>query len=89
MSVYLPSGYYLHTYFYYYRRFGWNSRTELSDTELLRMLDVPGDQRPVLLPRHRFAAVQEAHDTPGVARPLIQVDDVVVLMPGPYARCGL
>jgi 4-amino-4-deoxy-L-arabinose transferase-like glycosyltransferase len=89
MFVYLPSGYYLHTYFYYYRHFGWDWRTELSDAELLRMLDTPGEQRPILLPRHRFAAVREAHDAPGVARPLVQVDDVVLLLPGPYARCGL
>jgi len=89
MFVYLPGGYYLHTYFYYYRHFGWDWRTELSDAELLRMLDTPGEQRPILLPRHRFAAVREAHDAPGVARPLVQVDDVVLLLPGPYARCGL
>ncbi len=89
MLVYLPSGYYLHTYFYYYRHFGWDSRAGLSDAELLRMLDAPGEQRPVLLPRHRFTAVREAHDAPGVVRPFLQVDDVVVLLPGPYARCGL
>ncbi len=89
MFVYLPSGYYLHTYFYYYRHLGWDSRTGLSDAELLRMLDTPGEQRPVLLPRHRFVAIRETLDAPRVVRPFVQVDDVVVLLPGPYARCGL
>jgi hypothetical protein len=89
MFVYLPDGYYLHTYFYYYRQFGWDTRTELSDAELLRMLDAPGEQRPVLLPLRRFAAVREAYRARGASQPLVQLGDVVLLLPGPYARCGI
>jgi hypothetical protein len=89
MFVYLPSGYYLHTYFYYYRQFGWDWRTELSDADLLRMLDTPGEQRPVLLPLRRFAAIRDSHDTRGTTRSLVQLEDVVLLLPGPYARCGM
>ena len=89
MVVYLPSGYYLHTYFYYYRQFGWDWRTELSDAELLRMLDTPEEQRPILLPLGRFAAVRNAHDARDTMRALLQLEDVVLLLPGPYARCGM
>jgi hypothetical protein len=89
MFVYLPGGYYLHTYFYYYRQFGWDSRAELSDAELLRMLDAPDEQRPVMLPLRRFAAIREAYGTRGASQPLVQLGDVVLLLPGPYARCGI
>jgi hypothetical protein len=89
MLVYLPGGSYLHTYFYYYRQLGWDSRTELSDAELLRMLDAPDEQRPVLLPFRRFAAVRDAYGDRGVSQPLVQLGDVVLLLPGPYGRCGI
>jgi hypothetical protein len=89
MFVYLPTGYYLHTYFYYYRQFGWDWRTELTDAELLRMLDMPEAQRPVLLPLRRFAAVREAYRAGGPTTPIVQLEDVVLLLPGPYARCGM
>jgi len=88
MFVVLPGGFYLHTYFFYYRHLGWDRHDEVSDVDLLRMLDTPGEQRPVLMPRERFLAIRAAHDRPGVVRPLIQVDNVVALMPGPYAKCG-
>ena len=89
MYVYLPSGYYLHNYFYYYRHLGWDVRSELSDQGLMRMLDAPGEQRPVLMPGDRFAIVRSAHDVPGTTRALVPVANVVVLLPGPYAKCGL
>ena len=89
VEAYLPAGAYQHRYFFYFRRLGWNSRTELPDDELLRMLDTPGEQRPVLLPLRRFAAVREAHDARGTTRPLLQLDDVVLLLPGPYSKCGM
>jgi hypothetical protein len=89
VEAYLPAGAYQHRYFFYFRRLGWNWRTELPDAELLRMLERPGEQRPVLLPLRRFAAVREAHDASGTPRPLVQVEDVVLLLPGPYARCGI
>jgi 4-amino-4-deoxy-L-arabinose transferase-like glycosyltransferase len=89
MFVYLPDGYYLHTYFYYYRQLGWDWRAELTDAELLRMLDAPDEQRPVLLPLRRFAAVRDAYGARGAAQALVQLGDVVLLLPGPYARCGI
>jgi hypothetical protein len=89
VEAYLPAGSYQHRYFFYFRRLGWNWRTELSDNELLHILDTPGEQRPILLPLRRFMAVREAHDAPGATRPLVQLEDVVLLLPGPYARCGM
>jgi len=89
VEAYLPADSYQHSYFFYFRRLGLSWRTELSDDQLLRMLDTPGEQRPVLLPLRRFAAVREAHDALGATRPLLQLEDVVLLLPGPYARCGM
>jgi hypothetical protein len=89
VEAYLPDSSYRHRYFFYLRPLGWNVRAELSDAELLRMLDMPGEQRPVLLPFRRFAAIRGAYDAPGTARPLLQLEDVVLLLPGPYARCGI
>jgi hypothetical protein len=89
VEAYLPADSYQHSYFFCFRRLGLSWRTELSDDQLLRMLDTPGEQRPVLLPLRRFAAVREAHDALGATRPLLQLEDVVLLLPGPYARCGM
>jgi hypothetical protein len=89
VDAYLPASFYQHRYFFYFRPLGWHWRTALSDAELLQMLDAPEYQRPVLLPRDRFAAVREAYDAAGTTRPLVQLGDVVLLLPGPYARCGM
>ena len=89
MDVYVRSGDDLHNYFYYDRHLGWDVRSELSDESLIRMPDVTGEQRPVLMPRDRFATVRSAHDVPGTTRALVPVADMVVLLPGPYAKCGL
>jgi hypothetical protein len=88
VEAYLPAGSYQHRYFFYFRTLGWNWRTELTDAELLRMLDTPEEQRPVLLPLRRFAAIREAHGAGGTTT-LVQLEDVVLLLPGPYARCGI
>jgi hypothetical protein len=52
------------------------------------MIDTPGGQRPVLLPLRRFAAVREARGAGGTTT-LVQLEDGVLLLPGPYARCGI
>ena len=89
VDAYLPAGFYQHRYFFYLRTLGWDWRTELTDAELLRMLDTPEAQRPVLLPLRRFAAIREAYRAGGPSTPLVQLEDVVLLLPGPYARCGI
>jgi hypothetical protein len=89
VEAYLPGSSYRHRFFFYLRPLGWTLRAELSDGELLRMLDMPGEQRPILLPIRRFAAFREAHDAPGTARPLLPLEHVVLLLPGAYARCGM
>jgi 4-amino-4-deoxy-L-arabinose transferase-like glycosyltransferase len=86
--VYLPAGFYQHRYYLYFRRFGWDERNALQDEDVMRMLDTPGEQRPILMPRSRFVAVRAAYDAPGVDRPLVEADNVVLLLPGPYAKCG-
>ena len=60
----------------------------LEDADLLSMLDTPGEQRPILMPIGRFEAFRAAYDGAGSSLSLIQLDNVVLLLPGPYARCG-
>jgi 4-amino-4-deoxy-L-arabinose transferase-like glycosyltransferase len=89
MYVYLPKGFFQHPYYFYFRRFGWDNRDELSDVDLMRMLDAPAEQRPILMPREQFIAVLAAHEGPRASRPLVSLGTVVLLLPGPYAKCGM
>jgi hypothetical protein len=87
--VYLPEHTYLHPYFFYYRTLGWDRHDGLEDDQLTSLLDTPGLQRPVMMPRDRFLTARAAHDDPAAPpRSFVQVNDIVILMPGPYARCG-
>jgi 4-amino-4-deoxy-L-arabinose transferase-like glycosyltransferase len=89
MVVYLPDHTFNHSFFYYYERFGWDRRDELDDATLLRMLDGPGEQRPILLPDDKWRAVRRAHDAPGTIRPSALVyDGIQLLLPGPYGGCA-
>ena len=64
MYFYLPPTMFLHQYFYYYRHFGWNQNRELPDRTLMRMLDDPVEQRPVLLPEDHFIRVLDGARPP-------------------------
>ena len=89
MYVYFPPTMFLHQYFFYYRHFGWSQNRELPDQTLVRMLDDPAEQRPVLLAEDHFLRVLEAHDPPGTFRASMLVGpDMKVALPGPYARCA-
>jgi hypothetical protein len=88
--VYLPSHYYAHPYFFYYRKLGWDRQEGLADEQLMQMLDTPGLQRPIMMPRDQYLAAHAAHDGPTAPLgSLIQVEEIVILMPGPYAKCGI
>ena len=88
--VYLPGHTYQHPYFFYYRQLGWDRQEGLADEQLMAMLDTPGLQRPIMMPRDQYLAAHAAHDGPTAPlRSLVQVEDIVILMPGPYAKCGI
>ena len=59
-------------------------------TPIVRSLDDPAAQRPVLLPAARFLDVGRPGGVPNNGRPpLLRVSEsVVLLFPGPYARCA-
>jgi hypothetical protein len=89
MYFYFPPTTFLHQHFFYYRHFGWNQNRELPDRTLMRMLDDPAEQRPVLLPEDHLIRVLEAHDPPGMFRASVLVGQgLTVALPGPYARCA-
>jgi hypothetical protein len=89
MSIYLPGRTFNHTYFFYFRTFGWDRQNTLPDAALKRMLDDPAQQRPVLLPDDLFVAFQRANDPPGTRRSSALVSEgMVIALPGPYSRCG-
>src|SRR5450759_2842645 len=54
--VYMPSHYYAHPYFFYYRKLGWDRQEGLADEQLMQMLDTPGLQRPIMMPRDQYLA---------------------------------
>jgi hypothetical protein len=77
---------FLHPYFYYLRGVGWQAKE--ADHDLLQSaLFDPGQERPVILDKSRYARFLE---TAGEnARPVKALDfpNVVVLLPGDYAGC--
>lgn len=87
MLVFLPARTFNHTYFFYFRTFGWDRRDDLPDALLKRTLDE--EQRPVLLPDELFSAFRQGNDPPGTERPAAPVArGLVVALPGPYGRCA-
>jgi 4-amino-4-deoxy-L-arabinose transferase-like glycosyltransferase len=89
MFVYLPDHTFNHAFFYYYERFGWDRRKELDDATVLKMLDGPAEQRPILLPEDRWMAVHATYDAPGTVRPSVLVyDGIQLILPGPFAGCA-
>jgi hypothetical protein len=85
----LSGGFYLHSYFYYLHRAGWDSRDRLSKDELVSLIDGPATARPVLLPAERYRTMGIAGGG-GEGRPpaTLALGDVVLLLPGPYGKCG-
>ncbi len=85
----LGDRYYQHQYFLYFRRAGWDSRDIASDDDLAAILDSPGAPRPILLPTERYWAFwdRRVHGQGPVLR-RVDLGNVLLLLPGPYARCG-
>jgi hypothetical protein len=89
LVVFLPPGFFQHQYFLYFRHLGWDEHRQLSDDELRTMLEVPGSQRPVVLPHSRFKEFWNRNEGPQARLPpSVRLSDVDLLMPGPFGRCG-
>ncbi len=90
MSFDVPPSGFRHSFFFYYRHFGWKQgATAIGDEELTRMLDDPALQRPVLLPDDWLSRLLSRPDPAGPVTPSVLVaQDVRVALPGPYSRCA-
>jgi hypothetical protein len=78
-----------HEDFYYFRRLRPWERPEgeqPSDALLSRRLFVGAEQRPALVGTARYWEFTKRHQAAPV--PLVSFDDVLLLLPGPYAACA-
>ncbi len=57
-----------HQFYFYFRDVGWQAESEISDRDLTRMIDEPGQQRPVLVERFRYEQFLN-HYAPQPSRP--------------------
>jgi hypothetical protein len=88
MYVWVPTGFYQHPFYYYYRDIGYDRHEYWNDVGLTFILDAPGEQRPVLMPKAAYQAFYiraERENVPHV--PLADFDNVVLLLPGPFTGC--
>jgi hypothetical protein len=88
--VYLPSGFF-HPLFFYFRTFGWDPQTRgLTDDQLAAIVERPGEQRPVLITKANFESVRWGSRSLPIPKPsYAELSSVVVMvLPGPYARCA-
>lgn len=87
MLVALPEGF-LHPYFFYLRTAGWDARDEAAPEALATELDTAGLPRPALVSADRYRSAWEPRVSSRAIRGWTVFDHrVVLLMPGPFARC--
>jgi hypothetical protein len=86
---FIPEGFFQHQYFYYFRELNWNLRTrDMTDTEIASIIDDAPEQRPLLMPVPRYEQFLLTRRT--VPAPLrVRDSNMVLLMPGPFAPCGV
>lgn len=86
LFVSLPEGF-LHPYFFYFRSAGWDIEDGASTARVGALLDQPAPPRPFLLSAAPFRSVWEPRvGTKGI-RGWLVIDQVALLLPGPFARC--
>jgi 4-amino-4-deoxy-L-arabinose transferase-like glycosyltransferase len=88
LFVWLPTGTYLHPYYYYFRNAGWDRHEGWHDAAMIDTLDVQGDQRAVLMPTRDYRAFLSRNNRWIGSVPKVEISRVVLLLPGPYAGCG-
>jgi 4-amino-4-deoxy-L-arabinose transferase-like glycosyltransferase len=77
---------FLHSYYYYFHRLGWDRSEQYDPGVLEPMLFTPGQQRPVLMPDDVFWQVRANH--PDVVLDRLPLATVLLVLPGPYEACG-
>ena len=88
MYIWLPTGFYQHPFYYYYRDVGYDRHQYWNDVGLAFILDTPGEHRPVLMPKAAYQAFYiraERENAPFV--PMADFDNVVLLLPGEFTGC--
>jgi 4-amino-4-deoxy-L-arabinose transferase-like glycosyltransferase len=89
LFVFLPVGVYLHPYYYYFRNAGWDRHEGWGDEALGEILDVQGAQWAVLMPKRDYQIfLTRTNRSIGAGVPKVEVSNVVLLLPGPFAGCG-
>jgi 4-amino-4-deoxy-L-arabinose transferase-like glycosyltransferase len=80
---------FLHSYFYYLHHVGgWERAAGFEEPAIADALFTGGKQRPTLLTETHYRAIK-ARDPERLARvAMVPLSHVLLLMPGPYARCG-
>lgn len=84
----VPDGLYQHSYFFYFRKLGWDRHDGIEGGQLMQMLGAPELQRPILMPAGPFSAVDPTRLPRGTRLSSVRLDGAVLALPGPYAACG-
>ena len=87
LFVWLPTGAYQHPFYYYFRNAGWDLHKEWHDEALIETLDIQGAQRAVLMPKRDYLAFLARTNRWVGSVPKVDVFNVVLLLPGPFAGC--
>jgi 4-amino-4-deoxy-L-arabinose transferase-like glycosyltransferase len=80
---------FLHHYFYYLHHLGgWERAETMGPGPLASALFEAGRQRPVLIGEDDYRAFKVDHAEALRSVPILTLRGVLLLLPGPYARCG-
>jgi hypothetical protein len=78
-----------HPLYYYYRRIRpWTRAESPTPSALGRYLTDPVERRPVLVWEPTYQEYRRIHGTGAAPAMVTFTDDVLLLLPGPYAVCG-
>jgi hypothetical protein len=81
-----PEKWFIHSYFYYLRHFGWQRVERVDDGGLYAALaETP---RPVLITDEDYKAFKQREHFNDSSLSMVRLQHAVLLLPGPYAVCG-
>jgi hypothetical protein len=86
MYVLLPEGF-VHPYFFYFRAAGWEQHENVPNEALAEELDKTGPPRPFLLSADPLRPVWQPRVNTAAYPGWTVVNEVVLLLPGPFRRC--
>ena len=78
-----------HEFYYYFRRVEpWIRQDDATPSRLHEFMTDPAEQRPLLMSASRYHAVLRGLAGPPISVPRVSLpDDVLLVLPGPYAEC--